>query len=238
MSGDVHFFTTSPEERDAALQHGYHDEGTLGYVVAPYVSTQKDSTSQKVTYRPPAPGLVPLLRAWHPRTGAHFYTADLAEWQHAIARDQYVGEGVTGWIAPTGDFGVPSSSHLWSQVHSQKPVPVYRLFNRRSNDHLYTTSAQERDRALSRYVVEGVTGYAYAHGPSGSGSQGNLTPLFRLYQPGSDVSFWAKIKGNILPVTLKVIGIGIVVFVLEGLGSGATKVQRNDDGGLVLSRPL
>ena len=59
-------------------------------------------------------------------------------------------------------------------------VPLYRLWKADdTGDHFYTTSASERDRAVSQYgyEYEGVEGYVSASGAPG------LVPLFRWWLP-------------------------------------------------------
>ncbi|MEV0408012.1 hypothetical protein [Actinoallomurus sp. NPDC050550] len=64
---------------------------------------------------------------------------------------------------------------------SSDPVraPLFRMWNPTIGDHFYTTSAQERDRAIARYgyTDEGVTARVYTTPHFGT------TPLFRLWNP-------------------------------------------------------
>jgi hypothetical protein len=60
---DDHFYTTSDEEKNSAINAGgYTDEGIAGYVRAS-----------------PSQGHIPLYRAYHPGIGDHFYTTSMAE---------------------------------------------------------------------------------------------------------------------------------------------------------------
>lgn len=96
-------------------------------------------------YSASAPGLVSFYRCWVPGVSMHFYTADPA------CEGQTV-EGPMGFIATSAVCGA---------------VPLYRLA-KSNGDHLYTTSASERDSMVtsSGYVYESIAGYVWT-GDSG-----------------------------------------------------------------------
>ncbi|KAG6830307.1 hypothetical protein H0H87_008558 [Tephrocybe sp. NHM501043] len=115
--------------------------------------------------------ILPLLRAWNPRVGDHFYTTNAPEMQNAVTRLGYIGEGTTGYV-----------------FTNQQPstVPLYRLYQPSVSDHFYTTSAPERDNAVSAYgyTYEGVAGYIYPNGACGG------MPLYRSYHGGIGDHFY------------------------------------------------
>jgi len=89
----------------------------------------------------------PFFRAWN--GSDHFYTASLRE--YSGLPPTYQKEGTACLIEPE-QTGVN--------------VPLYRLYNRKADDHLYTTSVSEKDRCLqSGWSNEGIAGYVRA-GPS------------------------------------------------------------------------
>ena len=88
----------------------------------------------------------PIYRFWV-QGNLHFYTIDEGERAYVANVLKFKPEGVA-WYAET------------TPVAGTKPI--YRLYNPRSNDHLYTASPQERDSAISiGYRSEGVAFYNY-----------------------------------------------------------------------------
>lgn len=90
----------------------------------------------------------------------HFYTAGAPELQNAVDRFGYTAEGTAGLIYKTPQ---PDT------------IPLYRLYSPVDNDHLYTTSASEREKSLKYYTDEGISGYVYPKSCCG------IVPLYRLY---------------------------------------------------------
>ena len=82
-----------------------------------------------------APTTAPLLRAFSPGSGDHFYTTDVAERDNAVANVGYVNEGVACQVFPAAGAGT---------------TPLLRAFNPTSGDHFYTTSVAERDNAVAK----------------------------------------------------------------------------------------
>ncbi|KAH6901599.1 hypothetical protein BKA70DRAFT_1568422 [Coprinopsis sp. MPI-PUGE-AT-0042] len=105
---------------------------------------------------------VPLLRAYNPIIGDHFYTTNAAERDNAVAVLGYVAEGVTGYLFPK------------PELHT---VPLYRTYHLVLTDHFYTTNAVEKDAAIRQlgYFDEGIVGYVYPDTECGG------HPLFRAY---------------------------------------------------------
>jgi Repeat of unknown function (DUF5648) len=91
----------------------------------------------------PAPGLVPLHRCLMDY-GKHFYTT--APNCEGVTPGHE--EGLLGYISPTPQCGA---------------VALYRSYNPRSQDHFYTTSAEEHAHATAQdgYTDEGTTGYVW-----------------------------------------------------------------------------
>jgi ribosomal protein L33 len=83
LTGD-HFYTTSTNERDTAINIvRYKDEG-VAYYVMPAAGS----------------GLVPVYRLVHPLTGDHFYTTSTNERDTAINIVRYKDEGVAFYVTP------------------------------------------------------------------------------------------------------------------------------------------
>ncbi|RPD75100.1 hypothetical protein L226DRAFT_560225 [Lentinus tigrinus ALCF2SS1-7] len=105
--------------------------------------------------------LVPLLRAYSSKQTDHFYTTDVEEMQHAIAKDTYRSEGNEALV-------------LFDPVPGS--VALYRLWSKTFTDHFYTTSESERDAAIAggKYDFEGITAWVFPTQACGS------VPLYRL----------------------------------------------------------
>jgi lysyl endopeptidase len=118
-----HFYTASLAEKLAIQSHPdwpYTYEGVSYHA-----------------YGAPGVGVTPLYRFYNWRTGAHFYTASLAE---KLAVESHVGwpyvsEGIAYWVAdgPAGH------------------IPVYRFYNWRTGTHFYTADEAEKNNVLSHY---------------------------------------------------------------------------------------
>jgi hypothetical protein len=65
-------------------------------------------------------------------------------------------------------------------------APLYRLFNQRADDHLFTLSSAERDRAVAQfgYRSEGIACYVFSSQAAGT------VPLYRLFNPRTDDHFF------------------------------------------------
>jgi hypothetical protein len=138
-TGD-HFYTTSAQEREAAIvAAGYVLEG-IGFWVPVLPDPQRPT---------------PLFRLANPNSGDHFYTTSAQERDGAIAGGDYVDEGVACHVFAAAGAGT---------------TPLFRLFNDGNGDHFYTTSAQERDGAVAGagYVNEGVACHVFAAAGAGT----------------------------------------------------------------------
>ena len=111
---------------------------------APTTTTPTTTTAPTTTT---VPTTVPLLRAFSPGSGDHFYTTSVAERDNAVANG-YRNEGVACQVFPAAGTGT---------------TPLLRAFNPTSGDHFYTTSAAERDNAVTKlgYVNEGVACHVF-----------------------------------------------------------------------------
>ena len=71
-------------------------------------------------------------------------------------------------------------------VPSGTTIPLFRLLNPKTGDHLYTTSVSERDSAIASfgYQSEGIAGYVFDSQAPGT------TPLFRLLNPKTGDHFY------------------------------------------------
>jgi hypothetical protein len=150
-----HLYTTSAPERDQAVQiYGYSLEGITGYV-----------------FDAQQPGSDPLFRLSRASDGDHLYTTSAAERDAAVAQYGYVAEGITGYVLVAQQAG---TSPLF-RLSRPATEPLFRL-NSPRGQHLYTTSALERDQAVQtyHYTFEGITGYLYP------GQVPGTLPLFRL----------------------------------------------------------
>lgn len=110
-----------------------------------------------------ARGPVPLYRAYHPQTGAHFYTTDTAERDNATNNLGYVAEQIACYI-----FGSESPG----------TIPLYRAFRGTNKDHFYTTNKAEFNNAVRNegYVREEIAGYVCPTATTGT------VPFHRLFK--------------------------------------------------------
>ena len=123
--------------------------------------------------RPSPAGLgpAPLLEAFNPASGDHFYTTSLTEHNNAVTNLGYKNEGAACHVFP---------------VPGPAPTPLLRAFNPASGDHFYTTSVTERDNAVTNfgYKDEGVACYVFpVPVPRG-------TPLLRTFNPATGDHFY------------------------------------------------
>jgi len=163
-----HFYTISPQERDNAIaKYGYEDEGTACYVF--------DSQQS---------GTVALYRLFSPNSGDHFYTTSAAERDNAIASFGYQSEGTACYVFDSQQSGTVA----FYRLVKMQPVRIalYRLLNPNSGDHFYTTSAAERDNAVSSfgYRSEGTACYVY------NAQISTTRALYRLLNPNSGDHFY------------------------------------------------
>jgi Repeat of unknown function (DUF5648) len=194
----THFYTTNPNERQNAIQNGFHDEGIACFV-----------------WTAPAHGPAPLFRADKSGgqipepPGDHLYTMSLTEHENAMNNLGYYGEGITGYIYPEASAGAvpffrafsPAGGHFYTTNSAELQaavaggfvdegvtgfilthtaggaIPLFRLYR---VTHLYTTDPNERERALQQgYSDEGIAGFVFPTPPTGPAA------LFRAYCPST-----------------------------------------------------
>lgn len=88
---------------------------------------------------------------------------------------------------------IASTTMLGATAHAATgDTALYRLYSSRAGDHFYTTSAAERDYAVSHfgYANEGMTGYVGTQATSGR------TPLYRVYSSQSGDHFYTTSAGE------------------------------------------
>lgn len=97
---------------------------------------------------------------------------------------------------------------------SVSPAPVFRLYNRRNGDHLFTVSSQEKDSALRNgYISEG-TGFYALFNPST-----DYSPVYRFYYPRTGEHFYTANQNEANTVTRS-------GFTGEGIAFYASTVSR------------
>ena len=108
----------------------------------------------------PAPSVetVDMYRMYNPNSGEHFYTGNVAEWDHLIS---------LGWNYEGVGFKAPKKSN----------TPMYRLYNPNAGDHHYTHNVGERNYLISiGWNDEGIGWYA---------DDNKEIPQYRLYNPNA-----------------------------------------------------
>jgi RHS repeat-associated protein len=123
---------------------------------------------------------------FEPAVGVQQQTVTLAAgtyyWQvQAISSNESCGWGIYGpsppWVVPVQSPGQPPTL-----------TPLYRLYNNSVKDHLYTTSALERDSAASRAVPYKFN-YERIEGFVSSSSCAGSVPLYRYYNATKDMHY-------------------------------------------------
>ena len=175
--GPDHFYTTSAPERDLAVRYGYAYEGVVGHVWDEW------------GYAVPESERIAIHRAYHPRNRQHLFSTSLAEITGAagltleaegafhLSRSAdtgtaplhrcYLGRGwhlLTTHASCEHAPGAVDEGVMGHLATTPLPgtIPLYRLFHAGALDHFYTTSAAERDYAVTLgYVAEGVSGHVY-----------------------------------------------------------------------------
>lgn len=156
-----------------------------------------------------------IYRLYSNSTGFHTYTASVSEKSSLVSRG-YTDEGIAFSYCKSGEqtvdrllqqngkpFMAPSSSAEINAAQQSgyqldvplftisqgATVPVYRLFNAQTKDHLYTISTGERDFVASAYgyTNEGV---AFLTCPP------NRDPVYRMYNPNITNHFYTLSPGE------------------------------------------
>lgn len=139
-------------------------------------------TSQPPASEPPAPepgsnghAKLARYRLYNPISPRHHYTTN---------PDEYAALATIGWRQEGPSHYVPAGP---AQVGGVTAVPLYRLYDRTSEDglHIWTSDATEY-AMLSRHgwVPEGVDGYVFPQPVPGT------VPLHRLHKPGTAMHVW------------------------------------------------
>ncbi|MBF9265626.1 hypothetical protein, partial [Paracidovorax cattleyae] len=92
----------------------------------------------------------------------------------------------TGNNAPFNWTEAPSPGLIWNEPAAGR-TPIYRLYNRNSDTHLFSTSAATRDSLLTGnngWLDEGISGYVAEQPAAG------LTALYRLGKANTDTSIY------------------------------------------------
>jgi len=129
-NGSDHFYTSNEAEYNG-LPNKFTKEG-----IACYVAIRQD------------PGLTPLFRLYKSSIDDHFYCISPDERDMAVSSQQYQYEGIIGYVTPTqnGTF-----TELYRPLHPSSgdsqhiTTALYRAWNPKIGDHLYTTSVAEID---------------------------------------------------------------------------------------------
>jgi hypothetical protein len=191
-NGD-HFYTISAAERDSAVSGGYVSEGAACWVFA---GSRVRTTPFFRLYRP-----VEIQK----RIRIHFkmLTAPATFTTDAMLlsmRGVYNTAGIRVDLASVerlslpdladlelniGGYNVEGTACFVPSASGAGTVSLFRLYNPGNGDHFYTTSAAERDSAITvGYVSEGVACLVF-----GAAAAGRI-PLFRLYNPGNGDHFY------------------------------------------------
>ncbi len=128
-----HFYTIDPAEVNALLHDSYVSEGTEGRVWNTQVS-----------------GSVPFYRLLLAPVGGpvrHMYTTSVVERNVLIAN---------GWKLEYGPGGGPGAGYVYNSQAPQT-VPLYRWYNPKINDHLFTLSSASL--TSNGYYAEGIAAY-------------------------------------------------------------------------------
>jgi hypothetical protein len=212
FNGRRHFYTTDAAERDTAVrQHGWTAEGIAAYVAANAL-----------------PGTVPLHRLYHPTRDVHFYTTDAVERDTFVQQHGFVSEGVEAYVAPAFTATAPAPPPAPPPaVVAAMTAPFYRLYNPRSDDHVYTTDPAERDSLVQR------SGYTFIRVEAlvslGPDEARTLVPFYRLWN-GSDRLYTTDAAERDRAVAGGYTNEGAAAYVLPAEAAGSTPLYRLYNG--------
>ncbi|MDM0031989.1 hypothetical protein QTI33_07500 [Variovorax sp. J22P271] len=101
-----HYNTIHKENRDAAINFGYRDEGIACYVYEPIVTV--DEAHKSAHYMPPkvpeVGPLFPLFSGYKQEVNDHFLTMSDGEYQEVLrANVGYVGTGIECFVAASNN---------------------------------------------------------------------------------------------------------------------------------------
>lgn len=109
---------------------------TLGLGLAPAAALAQDAPA-----KPDAKDLVPVVRLLNPYSGEHLFSTVPEEVAHLEALG-WTNEG-TYWEAPGAYYKDKLGVEHYTENDKKGYMPVYRLYNPYSSDHLYTTDIVE-----------------------------------------------------------------------------------------------
>jgi hypothetical protein len=160
----------------------------------------------------------PVYRFYNNRLDKHFYTASYDEKQNIQFTHPewgYVYEGIGFYTHTTQVAG---------------SVPMYRLYNHKTDNHLYTISEDEKQNIIVNhpewgYTLEGIAFYVYSSPTAGS------IPMYRFYNHTSDRHFYTLseiekttlINGNLGPD----ISVGLWSDTRDGTKANPFKIKAN-----------
>lgn len=114
-----------------------------------------------------------VFRFYNPNTGAHFFTASVAERNYVIQN--------------YADFLYEGNVFDSNATEASGGTEVYRFYNSERGTHFYTANAAEKDwviATLTEFQYEGVAYYASADDSRGG------TALYRFYNATSGAHFF------------------------------------------------
>lgn len=117
----------------------------------------------------------PVYRLYNPNSGEHVYTMGLTEKNNLV----HLGWGYEGVLADSY-YNYPGVSYT--------KIPVYRLYNAQSGQHLYTKNTYEVSSLITKgWANEGIVFY-----DSSNCTLKSVTPVYRLYNPNSSQHFFTN----------------------------------------------
>jgi hypothetical protein len=145
-----HFYTTDFYDMGEG-KDGYRFKGILGYVR----SAPSDAT-------------VALYRYFNKDIGDHFYTTNTMS--TARGHEAWSNEGIAAYVYP-----VPSQAKKGEASAYSLMVPMYRYWNKRYQDHFYTTIWKEVSVGTHGWQYQGVQALVYPK------QQPGTVPLYRYW---------------------------------------------------------
>lgn len=147
-NADYHFFTTSLEEFDNAVAHGYRDEttGRAGFKV---LETEGN-------------GSTAIFRLYNLQTGRHYYTASAAERDYLVS---IVPPPASGPDTRTSGWRYEKVEGFIYTDEAPGTTEIFRLYNNNSGVHLYTEDANYKDAVLEMFpgIWEQHTSFGFAY---------------------------------------------------------------------------
>jgi len=174
-----HFYTSSIDEMGTTAPGGVGHHGYICQGISFYVSAA------------PQPGLVPLYRYWNEKTKDHFYSTNSAEigatTSGAKGNNGFVCEGIVGYLSSSPFKG---------------GYAIYRYWNEKISDHLYTTNGEEMgtttqgSKGNSGYICEGILGYTVNLGGKADIDIDIQVPKGKKPDLDIDIDISGKLKGK------------------------------------------